>query len=103
MRSWRTSTLRFNECGARIFFAERMKEGQGLREMRYLETLCAVGHQERVKPAGIVADEAIFGSAANLCQRGRSERPIVESTPVYEDDESLPLEALPQDKKEDKP
>lgn len=72
--------------------------------MKYLETLWAVGHQERVKPAGIVANEAIFGSAANLCQRGRSERPIDESTPVYyEDDESLPLEVLPQDKKEDKP
>ncbi len=72
--------------------------------MKYLETLCEVRHPERVKPAGIVADEASCGSDAGFCQRGGSQRPIVESsTPVYEDDERLPLEVLPRDKKEDKP
>ncbi len=71
--------------------------------MKYLETRGEARHLEQVKPAGTVADEAIFDSVAALFHRAACERPIVEAAPVYEDDDVLLLESLQRDTNADQP
>ena len=69
---------------------ESIEYSDSERPIKGLQTVCEVGHIELVRPAAVQDDVAIFGSAADFCQRRlrvldglKCERPVVEHTPVY--------------------